>query len=296
MLSKRKLEEDTYLDSLDFAYFDPVKDIVEAGIKNATITLVGKRRSGKSVLIRDFGYKLHKHFENVYLFSGTSDVQGEFWDWIPKDNIFEGLDETAANNIWKMQTEVIKNSRETDKSKMPHVLVIFDDVITGNQGVRNSDFLAKLYSNGRHVNICSILATQSFKKVSKHVRDNTDISIAYKFKNGDDKNDFAQENFVTSSGHLREGIMDKITGSNDFHCIVVLNHINSTDLLLTVKKYKADNDVPKFKAVSIRRPQVVSQVKAGFEGVAPRIKTSFPSTPRDRIDLKVEYQMGEVEQ
>lgn len=296
MLSRKKVEEKEYLDSLNFEYFHPVKDIIDAGIKNATITLVGKRRSGKSVLMKDFGYQIHSHFDSVYLFSGTSDVQGDFWDWIPKENIFQGLDEMAANTIWDMQKEIIMKSKETDKTKMPHVLVIFDDVITGNQGVRNSDFLAKLYSNGRHLNICSILATQSFKKVSKHVRDNTDISIAYKFKNGDDKKDFADENFVTDSAYLKQGIMDKITGQDDFHCIVVLNHINSTDLLTVVKKYKASNDIPKFTTAKLRRqPKIVSQVKEGFDG-RPMRSSSFPTTKNTRDDLTVDYVLGEVEQ
>ncbi len=239
-LTERQKKEDEYYNTLNFEYFDPERDIIKAGIKNATITLVGARRRGKSILIRDLYYKIGKHYTKVYLFSGTAEAQGSFWDFIPKKNIFYGVDETKLEKIWEEQGREIENSKETDKTKMPHVMIIFDDVINTNSGVRNSDFICKLYSNGRHYNILSILATQSYKKVSKHARDNTDISIAYSFKNTDDTDDFVKENFSVDSARLGRKIFDGITGNGDYHSIVVLSYLQSKDITKTIKKYLAD--------------------------------------------------------
>lgn len=239
-LTVRQKEEDAYFETLKFIYFDPERDIIKANVKNSAITLVGSRRRGKSYLIRDFYYKIGKYYDKVYLFSGTADVQKDFWNFIDPKNIYEGIDEVALNRILGEQKKVIDNSKETDKTKMPHVMIIFDDIIQDNTSAKSSDFICKMYSNGRHYNILSILATQSLKKISKHARDNTDITIAYAFKNGNDKDDFVDENFSVDSNRIGKKILDSITANEDYHCIVVLNYLATKDIEKMVMRYLAD--------------------------------------------------------
>ncbi len=259
-------EEDDMFKTLNFQYFEPLRDIIKSGVKNAAITLVGARRRGKSVLIRDLYYKIGHYYSEVYLFSGTADAQLDFWNFIPKKNIFQGVNETELERIWDSQKKVINSSKETDKKKMPHVLIIFDDVIQDNTGVRSSEFICKMYSNGRHLNICSILATQSFKKVSKHARDNTDITIAYNFKNGDDKDDFVRENISTVSPRLGKKILDSITCNQDYHCIIALNYINSLDTTQMIKKYLAEEN-PKPRKES--RKVIIASAKESLYKISP---------------------------
>ncbi len=270
-LTERQRHEDEYFETLNFKYFDPVRDIIKANVKDSAIVLVGSRRTGKSILIRDLYYKIHKYYEDVYLFTETYETNKTFWNFIDKKNVYKGIDEAALNRIWEIQERRINESKETDKHKMPHVLLILDDIIGDNSSAKSSDFLCKVFANGRHACICVLLATQTMKKISKHVRGNADISIGFYFKNIDDKHDFVDENFSVDSRRLGCKILDSIVAQEDHTGIVCLNYLHTTDIERKITKYQASEKVPKetgkrkmIISNHIEAPYKISQSKYRF--------------------------------
>ena len=181
-LTPKAIKEQQFVDSLKLKVFDPVKDIIntDKNVKNASITIVGKRRSGKSELIRALYYKLKDYYKTFYLCTHTYETNKDFWKFIDPRNVIIGVNEARLNKI--MEEQVAEINKAGSKDKAPYICVIFDDIINSESGVRYSDFISNIYANGRQYNIMNILATQSLKKVSKHVRDNTDITICYRPK------------------------------------------------------------------------------------------------------------------
>jgi len=238
-LSVKQLANKEYVDNIDFDIFNMQTDI----LMDSAVTIVGKRRSGKSELIRNIAYELRNKVKDVYLFSGTADTQMDFWNFVPIENVYKGLNEEKLDDIFESQKEMIQQAEadgNKDKSTLPYVMIIFDDVIKGAQGVRHSDKLAFMYCNGRHFNVLSMLCVQGYKSCSPQVRENTDVSIAFRFKNQNTSEDFVKENFNCSSDIGRR-IMTKICedDENPHQCIVVLAHLRTGNIEKQIKKYTA---------------------------------------------------------
>lgn len=236
---KGRMEQE-YVDKLTFKKFDPVKHIIGPKIntKNASITIIGKRRSGKSNLIRDLYHKLKSYYKTFYLCTNTYATNKDFWKFIDPRNIIIGIDEARLSKIIDEQTEAI--NKEKTREDAPYVCIIFDDIITSETGVRYSDFISSLYANGRQYNIMSILATQSLKKVSKHARDNTDITICYRMKNLEDRKAVVEENFEAPTPGIGLKILRKIC-TEPFQCVVCLNYADEGDVS-TLRTYIADTN------------------------------------------------------
>lgn len=236
--SPKDLKENEYVDKLVIKAFDPVEDIINTkkNVKNASITIVGKRRSGKSELIRAMYYKLKGYYKSFYLCTYTYETNKEFWNFIPEKNIIHGINEERLKEILAKQVEEINNAGS--KELAPYICIIFDDIINDETGVRYSSFISNLYANGRHYNICSILATQSLKKVSKHARDNTDITVCYRLKNEEDREAVYSENLTAPSKGIGLKILDKVSNV-PYQSIVFLNYLDRGNID-SVRTYIAD--------------------------------------------------------
>lgn len=245
------LREQAYVDKISPQDFDIVKDIIKSriNVKNASVTIVGKRRSGKSVLIRDFYYSLKPYYKTFYLCTNTYDTNIAFWDFIDPQNVIRGIDEARLAKIFKEQEDLVKSAG--DNSKVPYICIIFDDIITSETGARYSDFISTLYANGRHYNTMSILATQSLKKISKHARDNTDITICYRLKNLEDRKTVVEENFEVPTPGIGLKLLRKVC-SVEHQAIVFLNYLIDGDIS-TVRKYiaNAKHKAPQRRTITV---------------------------------------------
>ena len=152
--------------------------------------LSGPSNSGKSNLARwslDNYYTRSKgrsFFDRIYLLSPTADIDFQ-WVGLPglkdKDRITnpgpgtirrilsDQIREITGGSKVNMgsKSAVKKLSRARTRGKF--VLVIFDDAIAESKLINSADFL-KLFIQGRHYNISSMVMTQSYMKVPRSVR------------------------------------------------------------------------------------------------------------------------------
>ncbi len=148
--------------------------------------LVACSHSGKTLTIgnmlarKEFGYKKILK-ENIFLFSPTYELGDPSMHGVELDeeHVFKDFDETAIQEIMQDQKDIIKRY---GKTKAPHILLVFDDLIA-HMPLSKQSLLVKLFFSARHWKISLILTTQSYKHTPKAVRLNSSHMMIFKCNN-----------------------------------------------------------------------------------------------------------------
>ena len=148
--------------------------------------LVACSHSGKTLTIgnmlarKEFGYKRILK-ENIFLFSPTYELGDPSMHGVELDeeHVFKDFDETAIQEIMQDQKDIIKRY---GKTKAPHILLVFDDLIA-HMPLSKQSLLIKLFFSARHWKISLILTTQSYKHTPKAVRLNSSHMMIFKCNN-----------------------------------------------------------------------------------------------------------------
>jgi hypothetical protein len=174
----------------EHAIIPPKQRAVDSGIPDHLfqvpfrLVIYGVSSSGKGVLLNNllghgdrFPYKnLFK--KNVFIFSETFRLgDPSFVDLghLPEDRIINGYREDVIRQIWDEQDKIIK---QHGKSKAPHICILFDDTLTSLSQAKQS-LLNRLFFQGRHSKISTIITSQHYSSVPKSVRLNADSSIFF---------------------------------------------------------------------------------------------------------------------
>lgn len=157
----------------------PQTEYMEAEIINKfpSLTLiVGRSGSGKSnVLVHMLTNTefLGDFFDEIFLFSPTakSDDLVEHLS-LEEDHIIDKLDSTAIdklNEIIESQDAKIKKSSIKSVARTSKILIVCDDCISEKVFMK-SDILSRLATAGRHSLISTIILSQSYTKVPRVIR------------------------------------------------------------------------------------------------------------------------------
>ena len=149
----------------------------------ATIIMVAKRRSGKSVAIK----QLMHHFDTVcgikagVVCSHSEEVDPYYSTFFPASYIFND----CAKMLHKVIERQTKLKEENDRLKQEgkslkdsRLLVVLDDVIDDTSISKNEDFNNIMY-NGRHYDITLIIAVQYVKALPPGARQNFDYIFLF---------------------------------------------------------------------------------------------------------------------
>ncbi len=157
-------------------------------VKNPTICIIGKRNSGKSVIIGDLLYYLSKQkVPRACVFSATEESSSNafFSNHIPDSFIFSHCDlEDRLTKLCKNQEALKMNKKiglipsETDL----RVVVVLDD-IGFERKILNCPIVNEIFMNGRHHEITLILTLQNIMQLSPKMRSNCDFTFCLKEDN-----------------------------------------------------------------------------------------------------------------
>lgn len=209
------------MDDLDLKRFN-----IKSLASDAVILIVGKRRSGKSWLIRDIMY----HFKNIpkgVVFSGTDESSQFFTDFIPDSFIHNSYKGPIVENMLLKQKKKIRKNKlekialDTDgKTKKNNVFIIMDDVLDDAQAWKKEKSLKSIFFNGRHMNIFYILAIQDVMGIPQPLRQQADYVFLYGNPSQKRRKVFYEEfcSYVPSFDHFCN-IFDACT--NKHECLVV---------------------------------------------------------------------------
>ena len=141
--------------------FDP------STIKESRILfLLGKRHTGKSVLMKDLLYHMPRP-DYVLAMAPTEDTLKMYREFLPESCIFDHFSQEKLERTVSLQRELVS------RGKKRTVLILLDDCLY-QKGVLKSTAMRHIFFNGRHDHIALMCCAQYMMDVDPSMRTNID--------------------------------------------------------------------------------------------------------------------------
>ena len=150
--------------------------IMEFSIRNKTLSVVAKRNSGKSELVKYLIIDAirEKLFNKIFVISSTNCVNHFYNDFIEPTCIFDSYSEDWVEKLITLMSK--ENDKKNSKDAY-HVLLVLDDMCS-DVLMHNSPSIRKLFSRGRHACISVIVIAQMLHHISPLMRCNSDYILS----------------------------------------------------------------------------------------------------------------------
>ena len=160
----RKVSEN--ITEISLRKFDP--NMIEPG---KCVSVIAKRGSGKSVLIRDIMYTMRHKIPFGIAISATEEGNGAYGEMMPKSFIYDDYSPELIEKFVNRQKYMVQN-----KKKHPEAFLIMDDMMADSKKIMKDVNIRFIYLNGRHYKITMITAAQYGTDVgSPAIRSNIDF-------------------------------------------------------------------------------------------------------------------------
>lgn len=140
---------------------------------DSCVTLVAKRKSGKSYLLRHIVKHYAHNYSKIFVCCPTEELRPFYSSFVPSNCIFPTYTEEWGNELL-LRLHVA--NKGTDEKDMKRVLLILDDLVS-DIDLHHSSSIETIYSRGRHLGITMCLTTQYLKNVSPLIRSNSDFIL-----------------------------------------------------------------------------------------------------------------------
>jgi len=216
---------------------------------DSVVVAIGKRRTGKSVLVKDILY--HKKSIPIgNVISATEQANSFFSYMIPSIFIHDDWDPSIVENLLKRQKLVIRKMKRELSHKGstnidPRAFLILDDCLYDKTWSK-AKCIRACFMNGRHYKLLFIITMQYALGVPPHLRTNIDFIFIFR------------ETYISNRKRLYDHycgmfpnldtfcqVMDQCT--ENFECLVINNNANSNKLTDQVFWYKAKLHKNSFK-------------------------------------------------
>jgi hypothetical protein len=143
-------------------------------IVNKTTTLVGKRCSGKSFLLKWLVEQHKDDFHKIFVICPTETINGFYQrdGFVPPEHIFDEYSEEWTERLINSMTKINRGKLQGDETAK-HVLLILDDLVA-DHNFHQSPSLKKLFVRGRHIFISIIITAQYLNCIPPVARINSD--------------------------------------------------------------------------------------------------------------------------
>lgn len=221
-----------------------IKKFNTDGVKPHRIYLiVGKRGTGKSVLLMDLLSKMKDNFDIGVLCTPTQSTQDLFKDVVPDTMIYSDFDPQILGKLIDLQKH-----RSRNKKKMYNIFVVLDDCaydknLFGSKCVHMRD----LFFNGRHYRITAFICLQYMLDIPPAMRTNVDFLFALREPIIANQNRLWSNYFgIINNFESFQTVFNSCT--QNYECLVSDNTATGTNLIENcVFWYKACSDVEKFR-------------------------------------------------
>lgn len=213
---------------------------------NRIFCVVGKRNTGKSVVIRNIIFHLSSQIDFAVLVSPTESTRQECGVFMPRTWIHSSYNPDMIQGLVDVQ------KRSTMMGRARKVLLILDDLLYDNR-LFKSEAIREIFLNGRHLSITLVISAQYAVAIPPMYRSNTDIVILLR--------DTARQNRKKLYDSFC-GIFDNLDIFNavfsdltaNYGCMVINNCSKSNDIEDTadppVMWYRATLELPQFSVGS----------------------------------------------
>jgi hypothetical protein len=202
--------------------------------KDGIIVLLGKRRTGKSFMVKDILFHKRNEMPMGTVISRT-DKMSHFYDqFIPKiciHNIF------SADILKKVLLRQVKANKEDWKHKGAFLLM--DDCLADASNWTKDESIKEIFFNGRWYKLLYIVTMQAPMAMPPALRTNIDYTIILKNNNASDREKIYKHYAgVFPTRELFERTMDGCT--EDYNSLIIDNTTHSNRLEDQVFFYKAE--------------------------------------------------------
>ena len=231
--------------------------------QSSVIVAIGKRRSGKSFLIRDL-LSRHRSIPAGVVMSATECSNQFFGDFVPGVFIHDGFDEVVLNNYIKSQQALTNKMKQEIKAMKksdidPKSFFIMDDLgYDAPKWVKDKN-IKFLFMNGRHVNALFLLTLQYPKGIPPALRTNVDYTFIFRESNMNNRK-ILYDNYAGMFATFDDFCQVLNQCTNNYECLVIDNTTTSNSLTEQVFWYKAEPQ-PDFKMCKPGYWQISSQIQ-----------------------------------
>lgn len=206
--------------------------------QNPVILIVGKRGSGKTVLLKDITRHLRKRFDVCVAVAGTMASSEMFQDFVPSSFIYDRVDTDVIVKMVDL-AKVCKNHR-----KPREFLLMMDDCM-GKKGLLKNNVFRDIHMNGRNFGFTEILSVQYVMDMETDLRSQVDYVFVF------------QENIRANRERLWKyffGMFDTFDEftttlkkcTQNYECLVLDQRSNTGNIEDSVYYYKANPNIPRF--------------------------------------------------
>jgi hypothetical protein len=201
--------------------------------KESVAILIGKRNTGKSILIRDILYH-HRDIPIGSVVSHTDHLTHYYDKFIPSMLINRSFSSDIVTKLFKRQEKAL-----AENWKNPNAFMLLDDCMSDAKVWKKDTTVEELFFNGRHYKLLVLIGMQIPLGIPPALRSNIDYTFILKNNIFNDRKKI-YENYA---GMFRsksdfEAVFDACT--EDYNCLVIDNTTDSNKLEDQVFCYKAD--------------------------------------------------------
>lgn len=218
--------------------------------KSPMIVVIGKKDTGKSFLVRDILANTQACFPVGTVISATELMNEFFQHMVPSKLIHDKYKPEIVQNAIKRQYN-IKSARNNDKKTRggnssidTRAFLILDDCLYDNTWIQQES-TRYIFMNGRHIDMMTIITMQYPLGITPNLRTNVDFIFILRETITKNRR-IIYENYagMFPTFEMFCQFMDQCT--EDYHCLVICNGVQSNRLEDQVFWYKA-SDHPSFR-------------------------------------------------
>lgn len=203
--------------------------------KGPIVVMIGRRGTGKSVLVKDLMYH-HQDVPKGVIISGT-EMGNHFYEPLaPKAFIFHEYETHLVENIFRRQLHVLQpeNRHEAPDAR---VFLLLDDCMYDDSWSRDK-IMRCVFMNGRHWKVMCVITMQYPLGVPPVLRTNIDFAfLLFAPTLGERRRLFENYASVFPSFEAFNAVFNQTTAN--FECMVICFSTHSNNLSDLVKYYKA---------------------------------------------------------
>ena len=187
---------------------------------DGTMVLFGKRRSGKSWLVREVLSRYRLHYRQVIVLTNTQ--QNDFWPAHVPFRFIHKYDPFVVSKILDHQKAILAwnelNADNPGAIVNPFMAIVLDDVVS--KDMHHDPLLNELFYEGRHSDISIFITTQHPKALPPGVRANADAAIIFPMRSSHDEEAIRDQycNFFEDKMDFRRTLIEY---THDHACLVV---------------------------------------------------------------------------
>ena len=147
-------------------------DGITIDIINKCTSLVAKRNSGKSVLLKHLVNSQKDAFRKIFVICPTESINNFYKEIVPTSCIFDEWKEAWTESLITKMSQINAGKAMKDRDQ---ILLILDDVMSDMN--THSPALKKIFTRGRHCGIAIISTCQYLYQLPPICRNNADYCI-----------------------------------------------------------------------------------------------------------------------